>query len=91
MAEPASTEIEQTTAANVPRVALRWPAEVAAALGCSVDLLQRHGVLAELRAIRLGRATIVPVAELEAWTDRNARAALDADRSHARDGRKGRR
>lgn len=84
-------EIEQSTAADVPRVALRWPSEVAAALGCSVDLLQRHHVLAELRAVRLGRVVLVPTDELASWVDRNARAALDADRSHARDGRKGRR
>ena len=91
MGEEIASDTKQGTAANVPVLALRWPRGVADALGVSVDLVQRHHLLDELRAIRLGRVVLVPVAELEAWLDRNARSALDADRVHARDGRKGRR
>ena len=41
-------------------------AEAAQALGVSVDFLEDH-VLAELRVVRVGRRTLIPVAELERW------------------------
>lgn len=53
--------------APVPRVALRWPEEVAAALGVSADFVQDHGLAGELRIVRRGRVKLVPVAELERW------------------------
>jgi excisionase family DNA binding protein len=89
VAERADIDEQRATSASpVPRCALRWPTEVAAALGVSVDLVQRHRLLGELRHVRLGRTTLVPVAELESWVDRNSRALMDADSSHARDGRR---
>lgn len=46
-------------------------AEAAEAIGISVDHLERH-VLPDLRIVRSGRLRLIPVAELEAWLDRNA-------------------
>lgn len=46
-------------------------AEAAEAIGISVDHLERH-VLPDVRIVRSGRLRLVPVAELEAWLDRNA-------------------
>ena len=60
-----------------PRLALRWPAEVAAALGVGDDFVKRHGLIAELRAVRLGSQRFVPVAELERGLAENARLPLD--------------
>jgi hypothetical protein len=56
---------ESTRPPAVPRVALRWPEEAAAALGVSADSLQRHGVAAEVRLWRLGALRLVAVNELE--------------------------
>jgi excisionase family DNA binding protein len=52
--------------------------EAAAALGVSRDTLERH-VLADLRVVRVGRRVVVPVAELERWTERNASRPLEAE------------
>lgn len=57
--------------APVPRVALRFPEEVAAALGVSADFVQDHGLAAELRVVRRGRLKLVSVAELQRWADEN--------------------
>jgi hypothetical protein len=51
--------------ATVPRVALRWPDEVAAALGVSRSWLYDSGLAAELRFVRNGKVRLVLVAELE--------------------------
>ena len=63
---------------ETPRIALT-PAEAAAAIGMSVDSFDRH-VRPELRLIRRGRLVLVPVAELERWTERNAALTLAVDR-----------
>lgn len=50
----------------VPRVALRWPDEVAVALGVSPQWLYDHGFAAELRIARFdGKIRLVLVSELE--------------------------
>lgn len=54
-------------------------AEAADALGISVDTFERH-VQPEIRVIRRGRLRLIPVAELEAWVDRNAARTLDGAR-----------
>jgi excisionase family DNA binding protein len=56
---------------------LRWPGEVAAALGVGDDFVKRHGLIAELRAVRLGSQRFVPVAELERWLAERARLPLE--------------
>jgi hypothetical protein len=38
----------------VPRRALQWPGEVAAALGVSDDYLRKHWLATELRTVRVG-------------------------------------
>jgi hypothetical protein len=55
----------------VPRVALRWPEEVAAALGVSRSWLYESGLRAELRFARWdGDVKLVLVAELERAIER---------------------
>ena len=61
---------------QVPRVALRWPEEAAAALGVSADTLQRHGVAAEVRLWRLGSLRLVALDELERLVSDKAERAL---------------
>lgn len=55
---------------EIPRLALT-KAEVAEALGVSVDFVEDH-VWLELRLIRRGRKVFCPLRELEAWLERNA-------------------
>jgi hypothetical protein len=52
-------------ASAVPRVALRWPDEVAESLGVSRSWLYESGFAAELRFVRRGKVRLVLVAELE--------------------------
>jgi hypothetical protein len=57
--------------AAVPRVALRWPDEVAAALGVSRTWLYKEsGLAAELRFVRKGKVRLVLIAELERVIER---------------------
>lgn len=63
---------------TVPRLALTKP-EAAAALGCSIDTLERH-VLSELRVVRRGRLVLIPVAEIERWLERSAALTLEGVR-----------
>ena len=49
----------------VPRVALRYPDEVAEALGVSRSWLYESGLAGELRFVRRGKLRLVPVRELE--------------------------
>lgn len=63
--------------APVPRVALRWPEEVAAALGVSADFCQSHGLAGELRVVRRGRVRLVAVAELERWVQAESEVAAE--------------
>lgn len=57
-------------ASVVPRVALRWPDEVAAALGVSRSWLYDSGLAAELHFVRNGKVRLVLVAELERVIER---------------------
>jgi excisionase family DNA binding protein len=50
---------------EVPRIALRWPDEVAAALGVSRSWLYDSGLAGELRFVRRGKTRLVLVSELE--------------------------
>jgi hypothetical protein len=51
--------------ASVPRIALRWPDEVAGALGVSRSWLYDSGLASELRFVRHGKVRLVLVSELE--------------------------
>jgi excisionase family DNA binding protein len=53
-----------------PRLALRWPDEVAAALGVSRSWLYDSGLAGELRFFRSGRVRLVLVSELERVVER---------------------
>jgi excisionase family DNA binding protein len=61
----------------VPRVALTR-AEAAESIGVSLNTFERH-VQPELRLVRRGKVRLVPVAELEAWVERNAEGVLEHD------------
>ena len=50
---------------DVPRLALRWPEEVAASLGVSRSWLYDSGIASELRYLRRGKVRLVLVTELE--------------------------
>ena len=54
----------------IPRVALT-PPEAAASLGVGPDFFDAN-VRHELRLIRRGRKVLVPLAELERWSQENA-------------------
>jgi hypothetical protein len=57
--------VSTRAATPVPRVALRWPDEVAGALGVSRSWLYDSGLAAELRFMRNGKVRLVLVVELE--------------------------
>jgi excisionase family DNA binding protein len=57
-----------------PRVALSVK-EAADALGLSLNEFTQS-VMPSLRVIRVGRRRLVPLAELEKWTDKNAARPL---------------
>lgn len=78
MPEIASIVAAALAEAPPPRLALS-PDEAAGALGVSRDFLDEH-VMPELRIVRRGRRRIVPVAELEAWLEREAARALEGRR-----------
>lgn len=57
----------------VPRIALRWPDEVAESLGVSPQWLYDHGVQTELKVAKFaGKVRLVPVRELEQWLDEHS-------------------
>ena len=58
----------------VPRIALTRE-EAAESLGISVDSFERY-VQPHVRIIRRGKLRLVPVTELERWTDEEASYAL---------------
>jgi hypothetical protein len=58
-----------------PRLALTLD-EASASLGMSRDLFDAR-VRCELRLVRVGRKTVVPVRELERWLDRSAAHPLE--------------
>lgn len=57
----------------IPRIALTRD-EAAAALGMSLDSFERH-VQPSLRMLWLGRMRLVPVSELQAFCERQAKRA----------------
>ncbi len=57
---------------DVDRIALRWPDEVAAALGVSRSWLYESGLAGELRFVRRNRVRLVSRRELELVIDRLA-------------------
>jgi hypothetical protein len=60
-------------------VALRWPEEVAAALGVSDDFLRKHKLIRHFRIWRIGTIRFVSVAELERVVAEQASLAGGAD------------
>lgn len=60
---------------RVPRLAYT-PSEAAAAIGVGRTTFYEE-VLPELRVIRIGRLRLVPVRELENWTERRAARVVD--------------
>lgn len=66
------------TPRQVPRVTLRLP-EAAASLGMSPDHFDRH-VRPSLRVVHSGALTLVPLAELAKWADREAQMEIGAPR-----------
>lgn len=64
-------------AAPIPRVALT-PPEAAASIGCGEDFFAEH-VRPELRLVRRGRKTLVPLLELERWIAENAEQVQGLD------------
>ncbi len=63
--------------APVPRVTLTRQ-EAAASLGVSLSTFQRN-IQPDLRIVRRGSMRLVPVAELEQWTEKNATLAGRSD------------
>jgi hypothetical protein len=55
---------------TVPRIALR-PAEAATAVGLGRSAFYAN-VLPQLRVVYVGRARLIPVAELERWIEKEA-------------------
>jgi hypothetical protein len=58
--------------AAVERLALRWPNEVAAALGVSRSWLYESGLASELRFMRRGKVRLVLVTELDRVVAKNS-------------------
>jgi hypothetical protein len=56
---------------GIPRLALNQE-EAAAAVGLSVNSFKEH-VRPRVKRVDVGRRVLFPVAELQAWLDRNAR------------------
>ena len=56
--------------ATLPRLAVRWPDEVAEVLGVSRSWLYDSGLAAELRYMRRGKVRLVLVSELERVLER---------------------
>ena len=73
----ASTPLGHRSPKAVPRVALRWPEEAAAALGVSPDTLQRHGIAADVSLWRIGSIRLVALAELERLVEGKSARALE--------------
>jgi hypothetical protein len=60
--------------APIPRLALRGALELAAALGVSED--HARSFAHEIPAIRRGRVTLYPIANVQAWLEANAERVL---------------
>lgn len=63
---------------GVPRLSLS-KVEAAAALGMSVDSLERH-VMPSVRCVRRGRLVLISVAELARWLERESSLTLEPRR-----------
>jgi excisionase family DNA binding protein len=63
---------------SAPRIALR-PEEAAESIGVSRSLFYER-VMPQLRCITVGRVRLVPVSELEAWAEREARRLSEVGR-----------
>ena len=63
----------------IPRVALRWPEEVAAAIGVSDDFLRDHGLVRFFPVWRVGSVRFVALADVERVIQERAQLALDDD------------
>ena len=74
-AEHPDGEARNVTAVATPRIALT-PDEAAAAIGVGRSFFYEN-VLPDLRVVRIGRKRLIPVRELEHWTDRNAARTLE--------------
>ena len=78
---PAAGANPKQASSPVPRRALRWPTEVAAALGLSDDFVRDHGLAAELPMIRVGSLRLVAVDALDAWLADRAHLPLQGNRT----------
>jgi excisionase family DNA binding protein len=58
----------------VPRIALT-PDEAANSIGVGRSMFYEQ-ILPDLRVVRVGRKRLIPVRELEIWTERNAARTL---------------
>jgi hypothetical protein len=58
-------ESDSRPSTSVPRIALRWPGEVAEALGVSRSWLYESGLAAEVKFFRQGKVRLILVSELE--------------------------
>lgn len=74
IADPSRQCARSTTAFALTRLALRV-GEAAQALGVSADYFAVH-LAPELRWVRRGAVKLVPVAEIEAWLEREAALTL---------------
>jgi excisionase family DNA binding protein len=63
-----------STTPPIPRRALT-PDEAATSIGVGRSFFYEH-ILPDLRVIRLGRKRLIPMRELEAWTERAASRIL---------------
>jgi hypothetical protein len=66
----------------VPRLALTV-AKAAEALSASRDFFDQH-IRDELRVVRRGRKSLVPIQELEPWFEHNAALTVEIDRRCSR-------
>jgi len=67
--------VAKKLAAPLPRVALT-PPEAAAAMGVGPDFFDAE-ICPELKVIRRGRKRLIPLTELERWTNENATRTLE--------------
>jgi excisionase family DNA binding protein len=72
---PISKQPKQRARNRVTRLAYT-PGEAAAAIGVGRTTFYEQ-VLPDLRVIRIGRKRLIPIRELEKWTERRAARTLD--------------
>jgi hypothetical protein len=74
---PARAADQSLEHASVPRVALKWPSEVAAAAGVSDDFVRDQGWAASLPMVRVGSLRLVLVSTLVAFLQERESLPLD--------------